>query len=80
MGEEKSDPPTLDPLTLRIGEAAGVIWNYLNKKGTVPFTKLIDDVDLPKDLLMQAVGWLAREDKLILAEVSRRKTIGLKKS
>jgi hypothetical protein len=68
-----------EPLVNRIGEAAGAVWHYLDKKGTVPLTKLIGDLDESRDLLMQAIGWLAREDKVHLAETSRRKTIALKR-
>jgi hypothetical protein len=68
-----------ESLVTRIGETAGVVWCYLDKKGTVPLTKLIEDLDESRDLLMQAVGWLAREDKIHLAEASRRKTIALKR-
>lgn len=62
----------------RIGETAGMIWHYLESSGAVGLSQLIEDLDVPRDLLMQAIGWLAREDKLILAEVKRRKTIELK--
>jgi hypothetical protein len=67
------------PIT-RIGEAAGIVWHYLDAKGTVPLKKLIDNVDVPRDLLMQAIGWLAREDKIILAMVKRSQAIGLKRA
>jgi hypothetical protein len=63
----------------RIGEAAGMLWHYLDSAGTVNLSKLIEDLDVPRDLLMQAIGWLAREDKLQLVESKRRKTISLKR-
>jgi hypothetical protein len=73
-----ADTDALEPALLRIGEAAGVVWSYLHKKGKVPLTKLIDDVDLSRDLLMQAIGWLARENKLQFSETSRRKMVALR--
>ena len=62
----------------RIGEAAGVVWRYLHESGPVPFTALTRDVDLSRDLLMQAIGWLARENKLEIVESKRKKSIALK--
>ncbi len=62
----------------RIGESAGVVWRYLHTSGPVPLTTLARDVDLSRDLLMQAIGWLAREDKLEIIETKRKKSIALK--
>lgn len=62
----------------RIGETAGVVWRYLHASGPVPLTSLTRDLDVPRDLLMQALGWLAREDKLDILETKRKKTVALK--
>lgn len=62
----------------RIGETAGVVWRYLHVSGPVPLTTLARDVDRPRDLLMQALGWLAREGKLDMIETKRKKSIALK--
>lgn len=62
----------------RIGETAGVVWRYLQASGPVPLTTLTRDLDVPRDLLMQALGWLAREDKLDILETKRKKTVALK--
>jgi len=62
----------------QIGEAAGQIWHTLNQGGRMSFTKLLKEVDLPKDLALQAIGWLAREEKIEIEEQARGKTIGLK--
>ncbi|MBN8627660.1 MAG: winged helix-turn-helix domain-containing protein [Planctomycetes bacterium] len=60
-----------------IGETAGVVWKVLAAKGPLSLTKLTKECEAPKDLVLQAVGWLAREDKLVFEE-GRTKTIGLK--
>ena len=63
---------------IAIGDAAGKVWKYLNRSGPVTMTKLAKDVDEPRDLIMQAVGWLAREDKISIDEDARSKTILLR--
>lgn len=62
----------------QIGEAAGVLWNHLQDQGPQPLTKLTKDVDLPRDLLMQALGWLAREDKVTIEDEKRAKVVSLR--
>jgi Winged helix-turn-helix domain (DUF2582) len=61
----------------QIGDAAGQIWHYLNENGPTAITRLIKDVDVPRDLLMQGIGWLAREDKVTIDNDSRSKTVSL---
>ena len=60
-----------------IGETAGVVWKLVRKKGPLPLTQIVKEVDAPRDIVMQAIGWLAREDKLTLEEVQRRKIASL---
>ena len=60
----------------QIGEAAGVIWHLINDNGPLSVTKLVKEVDAPRDLVMQALGWLAREGKITI-EDGRTKTVSL---
>ena len=62
-----------------IGDAAGVVWKYLDEHGAVTLSKLARDVGVPRDLAMQGVGWLAREGKVAFQEGSRSKLISLTK-
>jgi hypothetical protein len=62
----------------KIGDAAGVVWHHLADTGPASITALIKDVDLSRDLLMQAIGWLAREDKIEIIEENRKRLITLK--
>lgn len=62
----------------QIGQTSGVIWHTLCEEGSMSLAKLVKEVDLPRDLVMQAVGWLAREDKIAIEEGSRGKIISLK--
>jgi hypothetical protein len=40
-------------------------------------TKLVREVDAPRDVVMQAVGWLAREDKLHIEDGPRTRLYSL---
>lgn len=60
-----------------IGEVAGEVWKYLHENGAVTLSKLAREIDGPRDLVMQGVGWLAREGKVEFHEGSRSKMICL---
>jgi len=62
----------------QIGDTAGLVWHYLNENGPRTLTQLAKDIDAPRDVIMQAVGWLAREDKLAIEEDARKKLIVLR--
>lgn len=64
--------------TAQIGELAGVIWHALDDDGPKTLTKLAKEIEAPRDRVMQAVGWLAREGKIELTESKRRRTISLR--
>jgi len=57
----------------QIGDAAGVIWHDLNENGPRTLTQLAKEIDAPRDVIMQALGWLAREDKIAIEEEARGK-------
>lgn len=59
----------------QIGDTAGVLWHYLNENGPRTLTQLTKEVDAPRDVIMQAVGWLAREDKISIDEEARGKKV-----
>ncbi|MEW4564111.1 winged helix-turn-helix domain-containing protein [Bremerella sp. JC770] len=61
----------------KIGETSGQVWAYLSTEGPVTITKLTKEVGEKKDVVLQAVGWLARENKLFFFEKGRNKLIGL---
>lgn len=60
-----------------VGDIAGHVWHYLDQQGTTTLTQLAKEVDAPRDQLMQAVGWLAREGKLDIHENGRSRTVSL---
>jgi Winged helix-turn-helix domain (DUF2582) len=47
-----------------IGETAGKVWDFLNQKGEANIIQLMQGVEADAGLILQAIGWLAREDKL----------------
>ena len=61
----------------KIGETAGEVWHLLNTSGPQKITQLVKAVDAPRDQVMQAVGWLAREEKIAIEEQSRSRVISL---
>ena len=62
-----------------IGETAGKLWHVLDLKGPQTLTKLLKEVDdVPRDVVMQAIGWLAREDKLEIEEEGRTRVVSLR--
>jgi len=62
----------------QIGETAGHVWRCLHEAGPMSLAKLIKQVDAPRDVTMQAVGWLAREGKVDIEERNRVRIIGLR--
>ncbi|MCR4412210.1 MAG: winged helix-turn-helix domain-containing protein [Thermoguttaceae bacterium] len=62
----------------QIGEMAGVVWRTLSSEGPMSLTKLVKAVGQPRDVVMQAVGWLAREDKIWIEDQGRSRTISLR--
>ncbi|MBN2579759.1 MAG: winged helix-turn-helix domain-containing protein [Pirellulales bacterium] len=65
-------------LAEEIGKTAGKVWQLLSKKGPMSLAKLVKAIDEPRDGVMQAIGWLAREDKLKIEEEGRTRNIALK--
>ena len=60
-----------------IGQVAGNVWCYLDQSGPVTLSKLSRELDVPRDTVMQAVGWLGREGKITFQQGGRSKMISL---
>jgi hypothetical protein len=63
---------------LEIGEAAGLVWAALAESGPLSTAKLVKIIDKPRDTIMQAIGWLAREDKIVIVEEGRSRVVSLR--
>jgi hypothetical protein len=61
-----------------IGDTAGKVWNFLNEKGEATLSQLKRGVKGDPNLILEAIGWLAREDKLRIEKKGRYVTYSLK--
>jgi len=61
-----------------IGTMAGIIWRTLEANGEVTLTKLKKDLKAASPLFDWAIGWLAREDKVVLITEKRMTRVRLK--
>ncbi len=64
--------------TVQIGAVAGDVWDVLDAQGPQNLVKLVKAVGKPRDQVMQAVGWLAREEKVCIDEEGRGKVVSLR--
>jgi len=68
----------MDSAVQQIGETAGAAWHALNDAGPLSLAKLVDRVGGNRDVVMQAVGWLAREGKIEITETKRGRVVSLR--
>ncbi len=61
-----------------IGTMAGAIWQVLEAKGEITLSKLKQELSAKSPLFDWAVGWLAREDKIVIALEKRTLRVRLK--
>lgn len=61
-----------------IGQVAGEIWHRLDSDGHQSIAQLKKSISAPSDIVMAAVGWLAREDKVAFEKNGRSTKVGLR--
>jgi len=62
-----------------VGMCAGDVYTFLlNDGGEVPVMKLIKGVNREDDLVIAALGWLLREDKIEVRKADGGMTVKLK--
>ena len=61
-----------------IGDAAGLIWNYLDKNGPSSVNKVTNETGINRNDVQRAIGWLSKEDKLAIEMIGRAETLSLK--
>jgi RecB family endonuclease NucS len=61
-----------------IGETAGKVWKFLKQHDEANLNQIKKNVKADPNLILQAIGWLAREDKLIVGKKDRYITYALK--
>ena len=69
---------TAAPHVAHIGQTAGAVWQILKKDGPLSMAKLVKAVDQRRDVVMQALGWLAREDKILIEDEGRSRIVSLR--
>ncbi len=62
----------------QIGTTAGMIWTALQRKGPLALTQLKKVTGAKSPIFDWAVGWLAREDKIVLTPEKRSFQVQLK--
>jgi len=63
----------------QIGETAGQVWRALEEEGgPLSLAKLAKQIGAPRDVTMQAVGWLAHEEKIDIEETNRGRVVSLR--
>ena len=62
----------------KIGETAGKIWDTLNVQNEVSLTRLPKIVGERETVVYQALGWLAREDKVEYEKKGNRTLISIR--
>ncbi len=60
-----------------IGEVAGKIWNYLNENNDTTVATLAKKLNLKKEQVTYAIGWLAREEKIKVYESGSSVKVGI---
>ena len=69
---------TANTCVAQIGETAGAVWQILSEDGPLSMAKLVKKVGQPRDTVMQALGWLAREEKICIDEEGRTRVVSLR--
>ena len=67
-------------MEVNIGHAAGTVWRYLHEHGEATLGKLKRGTRLSDQLLLMALGWLAREGKLSFVRDRRSLKVSLRAS
>ncbi|MEX0613539.1 MAG: winged helix-turn-helix domain-containing protein [Pirellulales bacterium] len=61
-----------------IGNVAGQVWACLSEDGEQTLAAIKKSIDAPADVVVAAIGWLAREDKLDFSTTGRAVKICLR--
>lgn len=64
----------------RIGAVAGLVWAHLDRHGSASLSALQKGVGVPERLVGAALGWLAREDKVVFEKEKTTVLVRLKSS
>ncbi len=62
------------------GTKAGVVWRALNQNGPSNITHLVKTASLSREEIFCALGWLGREDKIVMEQKGREMIFSLRES
>ena len=62
----------MEPKLHRVGKDAGKVWQTLATQGTLSDEQLLSTTKLSQEQLHSAIGWLARENKIVQEDESFR--------
>ena len=64
--------------TIEIGHVAGEVWGILSRDGGLTISAVKKSIDAPADVVLAALGWLAREGKLEFSTQGRSVKVSLR--
>lgn len=67
--------PTVESL---FGANAGIVWKTLNKNGPSNLARLVKSTSLSREEVFGALGWLGREDKILVEQKGRAMVFSLR--
>ena len=67
--------PTVESL---FGANAGIVWKTLNQNGTSNLSSLVKSTSLSREEIFGALGWLGREDKIVVEQKGRAMVFSLR--
>jgi len=76
--EEAMASPPPNSWIERVGDTAGVVWRMLHANGPMTLAKVVKATVQPRDVVMLALGWLAREDKILIEDDGRKRVVSLR--
>ena len=62
----------------QIGDAAGIIWKYLDQHTESTLSELKQATKLSEQLALMGLGWLAREEKLNVVQDKKGLKVSLR--
>lgn len=66
-------------MVTQIGIVAGEILNYLDENGIVSLEEIIKRIKKPDKLILMSLGWLARENHIVVNQKEDKYIVGLRK-
>jgi hypothetical protein len=76
--ENEAALPVAEMSSTEIGHVAGSVWELLSRQDGMTLAALKKEVAAPADMVLAAIGWLAREDKLEFTTAGRGVKISLR--